>query len=349
MNTAAGNNLSKVLVKATSKNDGKVYPIPPRRTQKFTKFRSKSSSVLYPLEENEGSSVSGGAQAPSTSVMKRPLGLQHSNPEMGRGRVKPPRPPPPVRQVPPRTFTQMDMPHLPRGSDGKKSASSSTVVIDTRARRRRHSDSPQPKRPPLPYEAFIPQPLNGQNESKPNVAFEANVAQPYEERTTTTPADYEVFATTSGHLSNSSSLSDNSEDETSTGTAEAEAAANSKQPSKKNAQICSSVDLSKKHFYVRKDKQNVTSKYGFTKQRDRVGHTQEEEESEELVSRSKVDLTRNDKVKSDNEKGSVWYIVTILNTLKTCYLLVEYVHTCQVTTPTQTTYTCTLKIGYLAS
>ena len=168
------------------KISGKAYPIPARRTQKF---RSKSSSTLHSLEECEKPQAS--AKPLDHVLKKRPLTEQISNPELSQ-RTKPPRPPPPVRQVPPRTYTQLDVQNS-RGNDDK-SINRLPVVIDTRGRRRLHSDAPQPKRPPLPYETFVhqsPQHQESRIDHSSNVPTESKELR---EATivVTPPADYEV-------------------------------------------------------------------------------------------------------------------------------------------------------------
>ena len=125
----------------------KLYPIPPRRTKKM-KVRSRSSSAVTSLEPVGRVSTDKNVNA----VFKKPLTGQRSNPELTR-KVKPPRPPPPNRQIPPRTYLH---------PDSKTSQAESTkhrsVVVDTRAQRQgRHRRASQPERPPLPYETFVPQ------------------------------------------------------------------------------------------------------------------------------------------------------------------------------------------------
>lgn len=142
--TSVGNNRSSSIFSGApgGGGTGDSRPIPPKRTKRRQKARSQSTTVLLP--QKSGSSSTNSKQP--IAVFKRPLGEQHSSPPELGGRVKPPRPPPPVRQIPPRTYTQLDV-----------KTSRAPVVIDTRGQRR-HSKSPQPERPPLPYETFVSQP-----------------------------------------------------------------------------------------------------------------------------------------------------------------------------------------------
>lgn len=122
------------------------------------KARSRSSSAIASLEQVESKSQSTDKKLPA-SMFKEPLAGRRSNPEL-KSKVKPPRPPPPNRQIPPRTYVH------PRDSGKTDQATKSTalgdrkycpVIIDTRAQRRqRNNRSPQPERPPLPYEKFVP-------------------------------------------------------------------------------------------------------------------------------------------------------------------------------------------------
>ena len=115
------------------------------------KIRSRSSSAISSLEQVGSLSTDKNVNA----VFKRPLAEQRSNPELTR-KVKPPRPPPPTRQIPPRTYIHLDSKtnQAENTAKGKHHA----VVVDTRAQRQqRHRRASQPERPPLPYETFVPQ------------------------------------------------------------------------------------------------------------------------------------------------------------------------------------------------
>ena len=164
------------------------------------KIRSRSSSTIPSLEQDKSPSTD--KKVPGVS--KRPLGEQLSNPELSR-RVKPPRPPPPNRQIPPRTYTHLDgKTNLVRSSP-KDNRTPVAVVVDTRAQRRqRHARLPQPERPPLPYETFILKKqshttciASGQDATAgDNLGRAAAVKEQHggQMRTmmTTPPADYEV-------------------------------------------------------------------------------------------------------------------------------------------------------------
>lgn len=173
---------------------GKVYPIPPRRTKKASKIRSSSSSTLCTLIEDEHPhSVADNLAA----VCKRPLREQYSNPELSRKVVSPPpRPPPPRLEVPSQAFMQAGGgSQLPgRRPTDVKQRGRTTVVIDTRGRRR-HSDTPKPQRPPLPYETFVP---NMSNQVHENAEKDDDTGSEHNEQctameTSTSPADYEEF------------------------------------------------------------------------------------------------------------------------------------------------------------
>ena len=131
----------------------KLHPIPPRRTKKL-KGRSRSSSAISSLEQ---------AGSLLTTVFKRPLAGQRSNPEL-TSKVKPPRPPPPKRQIPPRSYVHpTSKSNQAKGTTALGGDKHPSVVVDTRAQRRpRNNRSPQPERPPLPYETCVPQkkPIN---------------------------------------------------------------------------------------------------------------------------------------------------------------------------------------------
>ena len=150
----------------------KLFPIPPRRTQKM-KRRSKSSSAVTSLEQDESrlstTKLPGG-------VVKRPLAGQLSNPELG-GKVKLPRPPPPNRQIPPRTFTLLDSKTRVVGKNTKLE-SHGPVVLDTRAKRRPKlsTQTSQPERPPLPYETFVLQKQSSNSISKRESACQIDSA-----------------------------------------------------------------------------------------------------------------------------------------------------------------------------
>ena len=95
------------------------------------------------------------------TVFKRPLTGQRSNPESTR-KVKPPRPPlpPPYRQIPPRSYVHLDSITKNQAKGTALGGRHHPVVVDTRGQRGQRSNrhrSPQPERPPLPYETFAPQ------------------------------------------------------------------------------------------------------------------------------------------------------------------------------------------------
>ena len=156
--TSTGSSCSSVFsaTQLDEERKDKLVPIPPRRTKKM-KGRSRSSSAISSLEQ-VGSPLTD--KKPLATVFKRPLVEQRSNPELTR-KVKPPRPPPPNRQIPPRSYV-----HSASKSNQAKGTTAlggdkhqiPSVVVDTRAQRRpRNNRSPQPERPPLPYETFVPQ------------------------------------------------------------------------------------------------------------------------------------------------------------------------------------------------
>ena len=190
MTSAGSSHLSLAIVQSQSpQNDKattKAYPIPARRTQKF---RWRSNDTLNSIEEFQSLPASTKAPVP---ILKRPLGLQYSNPELSR-QMKPPRPPPPVRQAPPKTYTQPDV-HVPKGMSDKL-VSRTPVVIDSRARRQRHSELPLPKRPPLPYETVVPQSPPQHQGSGTDGDGDVHVGIEMQEtrNVVATPADYEVI------------------------------------------------------------------------------------------------------------------------------------------------------------
>lgn len=172
--------------KATSK----AYPIPARRKQKF---RSKSNNTLNSIEEYHSFPASLKAPVP---VLKRPLQQQYSNPELSQ-RIKPPRPPPPVRQIPRRTYTKPDA-HLTKEKSDKSVSLRTPMVIDSRARQQRHSVLPLPKRPPLPYETVVhqsPWHQGSGTDGDGDAHCVGSVTNKLQETriVVTTPADYEVF------------------------------------------------------------------------------------------------------------------------------------------------------------
>lgn len=149
---SSGNSCSSVFSTKdlVEEKKDKLYPIPPRRTKKV-KIRSRSSSAITSLEQ-VGSQLTDKKEVPAVS--KRPLAEQLSNPELTR-KVKPPRPPPPNRQIPPRTYVHPDS-KTKQLESNVKADKRGLVVIDTRGQRRqRYNRSPQPERPPLPYETFV--------------------------------------------------------------------------------------------------------------------------------------------------------------------------------------------------
>ena len=179
----------------------KAFPIPPRRTKKLSKNRSNSCSTIF---EGESLSPNMAERGVQPQVYKRPICEQRSNPELSL-RSRPPRPPPPARPLPPRTFTEMDKTHLAGKSRSKQSMGQLPVVIDTRGRRR-HSHTPQPKRPPLPYETFVRQTdRHGScgGSGNPDVETDAqNEEQPDSPDGILSPADYEVVVPVGARLRN---------------------------------------------------------------------------------------------------------------------------------------------------
>lgn len=147
---STGSSCSSVFSATQLDEEGKdkLYPIPPRRTKKL-KGRSRSSSAISSLEQ---------AGSLLTTVFKRPLAGQRSNPELTR-KVKPPRPPPPKRQIPPRSYVHpTSKSNQAKGTTALGGDKHPSLVVDSRAQRRpRNNRSPQPERPPLPYETCVPQ------------------------------------------------------------------------------------------------------------------------------------------------------------------------------------------------
>ena len=180
------------------------------------KIRSRSSSATTALEQVESQSTD---KKVAPAVFKRPLAEQRSNPELTR-KVKPPRPPPPNRQVPPRTYVHPNSKAKQAERDTKDDHHS--IVIDSRAQRRqRHARLPQPERPPLPYETFVLQKQLSHINSKRHNADHINssvvaMKGPQEESqvrvlvTLPPPSEYEeVVCRTAAASLRKSSVSDN--------------------------------------------------------------------------------------------------------------------------------------------